>query len=60
MLDQLVVLLVAQQEPHTAGGGFRSRVLYIRNIAEKTTEEDVLRYCTAFGHIPEVHGWAAI
>jgi len=31
-----------------------SRVLYIRNIAEKTTEEDVLRYCTAFGHIPEV------
>ena len=29
-------------------------MLYIRNIAEKTTEEDVLRYCTAFGHIPEV------
>jgi RNA recognition motif-containing protein len=31
-----------------------SKVLYIRNIAEKTTEDDVLRYCAAFGDIPEV------
>jgi RNA recognition motif-containing protein len=31
-----------------------SKVLYIRNIAERTSEEDVLRYCAAFGHIPEV------
>jgi len=40
--------------PSNGSSAQASRVLYIRNIAEKTTEEDVLRYCSAFGHIPEV------
>jgi RNA recognition motif-containing protein len=31
-----------------------SRVLYIRNIAEKMTEADLVRYCMCFGEIPEV------
>merc|ERR1719201_754325 len=37
---------------HTQPGA--SRVLYIRNIAEKMTEADLVRYCMCFGEIPEV------
>jgi RNA recognition motif-containing protein len=40
--------------PVNGGAAAASKVLYIRNIAERTSEEDVLRYCAAFGNIPEV------
>jgi len=40
--------------PVNGSAAAASKVLYIRNIAERTSEEDVVRYCAAFGNIPEV------